>query len=46
MLNKQIAAELHITEHTVKLHRGQITRKFGVKSVAELVHISEKLQIM
>jgi FixJ family two-component response regulator len=45
MLNKQIAAELNITEHTVKLHRGQVTRKFGVKSLAELVHISEKLQI-
>jgi FixJ family two-component response regulator len=45
MLNKQIAGELNITEHTVKLHRGQITRKFGVKSLAELVHISGKLKI-
>jgi DNA-binding CsgD family transcriptional regulator len=27
------------------LHRGQITRKFGVKSLAELVHISGKLKI-
>jgi two-component system, LuxR family, response regulator FixJ len=45
MLNKQIAAELNIAEHTVKLHRGKITEKLGVKSVAELVHIAEKLNI-
>jgi len=44
-LNKQIAAELNITEHTVKLHRGKITEKLGVKSVAELVHIAEKMDI-
>jgi two-component system, LuxR family, response regulator FixJ len=44
-LNKQIAAELNIAEHTVKLHRGKITEKFGVKSVAELVRIAEKLNI-
>jgi len=44
-LNKQIAAELNIAEHTVKLHRGKITEKLGVKSVAELVHIAEKLNI-
>jgi FixJ family two-component response regulator len=45
MLNKQIAQELNITEHTVKLHRGKITEKLGVKSVAELVLIAEKLGI-
>ena len=45
MLNKQIAQELNITEHTVKLHRGKITEKLGVKSVAELVRIAEKLDI-
>lgn len=28
-LNKQIAAELNIAEHTVKLHRGKITDKLG-----------------
>ena len=36
-LNKQIAMELHIAEHTVKIHRGKITGKLGVKSVAEMV---------
>jgi len=45
-LNKQIAAELNIAEHTVKLHRGKITEKLGVKSVAELVHIAEKLNLI
>jgi FixJ family two-component response regulator len=44
-LNKQIAYELNIAEHTVKLHRGKITEKLGVKSVAELVLISEKVGI-
>lgn len=45
MLNKEIAAHLNIAEHTVKLHRGKITEKLGVKSVAELVRIAEKLGI-
>jgi FixJ family two-component response regulator len=44
-LNKQIAAELDIAEHTVKLHRGKITEKLGVKSVPELIHMAEKLNI-
>ena len=42
MLNKQIAYKLNIAEHTVKIHRGKITEKLGVKSVAELVRIAEK----
>jgi FixJ family two-component response regulator len=45
MLNKQIADELKIAEHTVKLHRGKITGKLGVKSVAEMVYLAEKLNI-
>jgi FixJ family two-component response regulator len=45
MLNKQIASELNIAEHTVKLHRGMITKKLGVKSVAEMVHMAEKLKL-
>lgn len=44
-LNKQIAAELNIAEHTVKLHRGKITDKLGVKSMAEMVHIAEKVNL-
>ena len=44
-LNKQIAAELNIAEHTVKLHRGKITDKLRVKSVPEMIHMAEKLNI-
>ena len=45
MLNKQIANELKIAEHTVKLHRISICEKLGVKSVAEIIHIAEKARI-
>jgi FixJ family two-component response regulator len=43
LLNKQIAAELTITEFTVKLHRGRVMRKMHAKSLADLVRIAEKL---
>ncbi len=45
MLNKQIASELNIAEHTVKLHRGRITEKLGVKSVPEMIYIAERANI-
>jgi FixJ family two-component response regulator len=45
MLNKQIAAELGIAEHTVKNHRLSITDKLGIKSVAEMIYMAEKLSI-
>jgi FixJ family two-component response regulator len=45
MLNKQIASRLNIAEHTVKIHRGKITSKLGVKSVAEMVLIAERLKL-
>jgi FixJ family two-component response regulator len=45
LLNKQIASELNIAEHTVKLHRGRITEKLGVKSVPEIIYIAEKSNI-
>lgn len=41
-LNKQIAFELDITEHTVKAHRKQVMEKMGVDSLAELVRLTEK----
>ena len=44
-LNKQIASELNIAEHTVKLHRGRITEKLGVKSVPEMMYIAGKSDI-
>ncbi|MBK9098843.1 MAG: response regulator transcription factor, partial [bacterium] len=45
MLNKQIASELGIAEHTVKNHRLKVTEKLGVKSVPELIYMAEKLGI-
>jgi FixJ family two-component response regulator len=39
-LNKQIAADLGISEQTVKIHRMRITEKSGMPSVAELVRAS------
>jgi len=41
MLNKQIGGVLNIAEHTVKLHRQNITGKLGVKSVAEIVRMTQ-----
>ena len=40
-LNKQIAADLSITEATVKQHRGQVMDKLEVRSVAELVRLCQ-----
>ena len=44
-LNKQIAAELGITEITVKVHRAQVMRKMGAASVPDLARMSDKLQL-
>lgn len=43
MLNKQIAAELGISEITVKAHRGQVMRKMHVESLADLVRVAAAL---
>jgi FixJ family two-component response regulator len=45
LLNKQIAAELKITEDTVKFHRGHIMRKMRAASLADLVRMAEGLGI-
>jgi len=39
MLNKQIAYELGMSEKTVKVHRGRVTRKLDVDSVPALVRL-------
>ena len=41
-LNKQIAADLGTVEKTIKLHRGRMMRKMGVRTVAELVRIAQR----
>ena len=45
MLNKQIAAELNIAEHTVKIHRGRVMEKLAARSVADLVRLAQKAAI-
>jgi FixJ family two-component response regulator len=45
LMNKQIAAEIGITEITVKVHRGNVMRKMGAKSLAQLVRMADALGI-
>lgn len=45
LMNKQIAGEIGVTEVTVKLHRGNMMRKMGAKSVAELVRMADALRV-
>lgn len=45
LLNKQIAAELNITEYTVKIHRGRVMGKMQADSLADLVRMAENLGI-
>jgi len=43
LANKQIAAELGLSEVTVKVHRGQVMRKMRAKSLPELVRMADRL---
>lgn len=45
-MNKQIAGAIGISEVTVKFHRGNIMRKTGAKSVAQLVRMAEALGLL
>jgi FixJ family two-component response regulator len=44
-LNKQIGFELKISEITVKIHRGRVMEKMGAQSLAELVRMTERLEL-
>jgi FixJ family two-component response regulator len=43
-MNKQIAHRLGAAEKTIKVHRGRVMQKMGVRSVAELVTLMGRLQ--
>ncbi len=44
-LNKQIAADLGVSEITVKVHRGQVMRKMRATSLPDLARMADKLQL-
>lgn len=44
-LNKQIAATLGTVEKTIKVHRGRMMTKLGVRCVADLVRLTERAGI-
>jgi FixJ family two-component response regulator len=43
LMNKQIAARVGLSEITVKIHRGNLMKKMGARSLAELVRMAEAL---
>jgi FixJ family two-component response regulator len=45
LMNKQVAAQLGLREITVKIHRGHVMRKMGVRSLADLVRAAEALEL-
>jgi FixJ family two-component response regulator len=45
LMNKQVAGQLGLSEITVKIHRGHIMKKMGVRSLADLVRAAEALEL-
>ena len=45
LLNKQAAAALGISEVTLQIHRSKVMQKMKARSIAELVRITERLNI-
>lgn len=44
LINKQIGAQLGLSEVTVKIHRSRVMQKMEATSLAELVRMSDKLK--
>jgi FixJ family two-component response regulator len=45
LMNKQVAAEMGVSEITVKVHRGNAMRKMKASSLADLVRMADMLGI-
>ena len=45
LMNKQVAAEIGVSEITVKIYRGRVMRKMQAKSLADLVRMAEILGV-
>jgi FixJ family two-component response regulator len=45
LMNKQVAGELGVAEITAKMHRGNVMRKMGARSLADLVRMADILSI-
>jgi len=45
LMNKEVAFRIGISEMTVKIHRGHMMRKMGMKSLADLVLVAEALGV-
>jgi FixJ family two-component response regulator len=45
LMNKQIAGELGLSEITVKLHRGNVMKKMGARSLADLVRLADAVGV-
>ena len=45
LMSKQIAAEVGLSEITVKVHRSHLMKKMGARSVADLVRMAEALGV-
>jgi len=42
-LNKQVAAEIGITEATAKVHRHNVMKKLGARTLPDLVRMADRL---
>ena len=45
LMNKQIAGEIGVSEVTVKVHRHNVMKKLGARSLADLVRIADLLNV-
>ena len=45
LMNKQVAAKIGLAESTVKIHRGQVMRKMGARSLADLIKMAEIIDV-